>query len=306
MGHLHCGPRCLLSALGRRECQDQAVSTLGELWLQPEQPPQEWVKIEWRVNQETTPLRILTVEKNTTIYPSKSPLFGRAVFQPQTLSLRISPVLQNDSGVYTAEFADASGNGTTLCFNVSVPGDADPIVCSCNASNPVSWSTASADTSGACNVTDAGFLWWAVAVSLGLALTVSIALVVICCWRRKRGKDPPAGPIEEALTIYEEVGKAPTIRNPGFLPQNRSGKSAVEGNTIYAVVCATEQEPRHPKEPESCTIYSVIQPRKVSGFWAPHPTLTGSSCSASQSPSLRRKRLDPALMSTAYAEVTAR
>jgi len=32
-----------------------------------------------------------------------------------------------------------------------------------------------------------------VAVSLGLALAISVALVVTCCWWRKRGKDPQRG-----------------------------------------------------------------------------------------------------------------
>lgn len=35
-------------------------------------------------------------------------------------------------------------------------------------------------------------LWWGVAVSLGLALAISVALVT-CYWRRKREKDPPRG-----------------------------------------------------------------------------------------------------------------
>ncbi|XP_009574529.1 PREDICTED: LOW QUALITY PROTEIN: natural killer cell receptor 2B4-like, partial [Fulmarus glacialis] len=177
-----------------------------------------------------------------------------------------------------------------------VHGDTDPTVCRCNASNPVSWSTASTDIAAACRAAAPGLFsivpWWAVAVSLGLALAISVALVVTCYRRRKRGKDPPGGHVEQTLTDYREVGKARTSRDP-----NGTSEATVQGNTIYAVICTKPLGPSHPQEPESCTIYSTVQPtRKVR---LPH-----RSRFAPQSPSLRRKRLDPALVSTAYVEVT--
>ncbi|NWQ86108.1 CD244 protein, partial [Burhinus bistriatus] len=202
----------------------------------------------------------------------------------ETLSLRISPVTTADGGIYSADFEDASGTVTALCFQVSVwepvqqprlearilhqeqgrcnlsllctvpgagnvsyswsctgdplgtlehqpwlhlqvRGDANPTVCGCNASNPVSWSTASTDVAAACHTATAGFYgvipWWAVAVSLVLALAITVALVVTCYWWRKRRKDPPGvalqtppGHIEPTLTIYEEVGKAQTGQEP--------------------------------------------------------------------------------------------
>ncbi|NXX58883.1 CD244 protein, partial [Scopus umbretta] len=183
-------------------------------------------------------------------------------------------------------------------LHLQVHGDADATVCWCNASNPVSWSTASTDASPSPLLPGLSSTvpWWAVAVSLGLALVISAALIVTCSWWRKRGKDPSGGHLEQTLTAYKEVAKAPTGRDP-----NRTSEATVGGNTIYAVVCAkTQQRPSRPQEPESCTIYATVQPiRKVR---LPHRN--PGSHSAPQSPSLKRKRLDPALVSTAYVEVT--
>ncbi|KAF1550969.1 hypothetical protein FQV19_0015991, partial [Eudyptula minor] len=66
---------------------------------------------------------ILTAEKSEVTSLSTGPFSGRAVFQQETLSLRISPVSTADSGVYKAEFEDTSGVFTTLCFRVSVWGE---------------------------------------------------------------------------------------------------------------------------------------------------------------------------------------
>ncbi|XP_052651771.1 natural killer cell receptor 2B4-like isoform X1 [Harpia harpyja] len=288
--------------------------------------------------------RILTVEKYKADLFSNSTFFGRAVFQQETFSLQISLVSTADSGVYEAEFEDTSGTLTTRCFRVSVwepvhslhlethildweqgwcnlslvctvsgagnvsyswscsgdpwgalehqpwlhlqvHGDADPTVCRCNVSNPVSWSTDSTNvTAASCQAVASGHSsiipWWAVAVSLVLALAISIALIVSCYWWRKRAKDPPAGQVEQMLTVYEEVGKAQTGRNP-----NGTSEATVGGNTVYAVICTKMQGPSHPQEPKSYTIYSTVQ-----------PTMKSSS--------LKKKRLDPALVSTAYVEVT--
>ncbi|XP_009474836.1 PREDICTED: natural killer cell receptor 2B4-like [Nipponia nippon] len=283
-------------------------------------------------------------KNNTDVTLSGSPFHGRVDFQQDTLSLRISPVSTADSGVYRADFEDTSGHVTNLCFRVSVwepvrqprlearvlhweqswcnlsldctmpsassisytwscpghplgalehqpwlhlrvRGDADPTVCQCNVSNPVSWSTASTNVSAACGPVPSGLFdivpWWAVAVSLVLALATAVAIVVTCYWWRKRRKVSSEGPDGQMLTVYEEVGKARTSQNC-----NGTSGAIVEGNTIYAVISnKTQQGPVCPQEPESRTIYSTIQPTR-------------------KSPSLRRKRLDPALVSTAYVEVT--
>ncbi|NXF53569.1 CD244 protein, partial [Oceanites oceanicus] len=373
------------SALGPPECREQAVSADGALQLLPEKPPQGWARVEWRVRLDAGyQQRILTAEKNEVAPSSMGPFSGRAVFQQETLSLRISPVSTADRGVYRADFEDASGVVTALCFRVwvwepvrqprlearvlrqergrcnislvctvpgagnvsyswscsgdpagalehrpwlhlQVHGDADPTVCCCNASNPGGWSAASADIAAACRAAAPGLFsivpWWAVAISLGLALATSVALVVTCYWRRKQGKDPPGGHVEQTLTVYKEVDKAQSGQDPTGTSEATTG-----GNTIYAVICSkTQQGPSRPQEPESCTIYSTVQPtRKVrlprcdpspetrvppvcqpgAGFTVPFVhCLTAGSRSAPQSSPLRRKRLDPALVSTAYVEV---
>ncbi|NWU58501.1 SLAF1 protein, partial [Dromas ardeola] len=195
----------------------------------------------------------------------------------ESLSLRISRVSTADSGVYRADFEDAAGVLTPLCFRVrvwepvpqphletrvlqweqdrcnlsllcTVPGadadvsyswsctgdplgalehqprlhlqvlgDADPTVCRCNASNPASWGTASADLAAACRPAAPGLFsivpWWAVAMSLLLALAISVAILVACYrWRnRRKGRlAAPPGRVEQSMTVYEEVGKAQT------------------------------------------------------------------------------------------------
>ncbi|XP_075381058.1 natural killer cell receptor 2B4-like [Mycteria americana] len=329
---------------GPPECREQAVSVNRALQLQPEKPPQGWTKVDWKmILDEHKKQRILTAGKDKNVSYAMGNFSGRAVLQWETLSLRISPVTAADSGVYEADFEDPSGHVTSVCFRVSVwepvrpprlearvlhrergwcnlslvctvpgagdvsyswsctgdplgalehrprlhlqvRGDADPAVCRCNASNPVSGSTASTDIAAACRAVASGLFsivpWWAVAVSLGLALAISVALVVIWYWRRKRGKDPPGGPVEQTLTIYEEVGKPQTSRDP-----NGTSEATVGGNTIYAVISTKTQRASHPQEPQTCTIYSTVQPPR-------------------KSPPLKRKKLDPALVSTAYVEAT--
>ncbi|XP_009862995.1 PREDICTED: natural killer cell receptor 2B4, partial [Apaloderma vittatum] len=198
-------------------------------------------------------IRILTADNKGSVHPTKNTFFGRATFNHSTLSLRISPVSVADSGVYRAETESSTGDVPAVKFCVSV------------------WEHFSIVP------------WWAVAVVIGLVLTVSIILVATCCRRRrKRRREPPEGHAEQMLTVYEEVGKAQTSQAP-----NQSCAATVEGNTVYTVVWPRTQArtPNCPLEPESCTIYSKIQPTK-------------------KSPSLRRKKLDRSLVSTAYLEVT--
>ncbi|XP_061872410.1 natural killer cell receptor 2B4 isoform X1 [Colius striatus] len=329
----------VVSSRGTLKCQEQSVSVNGTLWLQPEEPPKEWVRVEWRVMLDSRPQRILTAENGIVKSPNNS-FHQRVSFEEKTLSLQISPVGTNDSGVYKAEFENREGVFTALCFNVwvwapvqpphlekqillqdqgwcnlslicsvlgagnisynwSCPGDvpephpqlflrvhkdSEPSICGCNASNPVSWSMASTDVVAECRAAASGLssiiTWWAVAVSLGLALAISTALVVTCYCRRTQRQDSP-GHVEQTLTVYEEVGKAQPTQDP-----NGTSDVNMGGNTIYAVVCnRAQQRPRPPQEPQSCTIYSTVQVTR-------------------KSPSLKRKRLDPALVSTAYVEDT--
>ncbi|NXI91369.1 CD244 protein, partial [Psophia crepitans] len=335
------------SALGPQQCRQQPVSAHGTLQLQPEKPPQEWRRVEWRVRLDGgAQYRILAAEKNKPAEVSGVPFSGRAAFQEETLSLRISPVGLADSGNYWTDIEDPSGTFTRRCFLVSVwepvrpprleahilhreqgwcnlslgcsvpsagnvsyqwscsrdrpaaledqpqlqlqvHGDNDPTVCQCNVSNPVSWSAASTGVVAACRGTAPGW-----ALYLGLALAISVALfVTFYCWMKRR-KAPPGGHDEQALTVYEEVGKAQTGRGP-----NGTREATMEGKTIYAAICTKTQGPSCPQEPESHTIYSTVQDTRKARF--PH-----CSRSAQQSPSFRRKRLDPALVSTAYVEVT--
>ncbi|XP_009887823.1 PREDICTED: natural killer cell receptor 2B4, partial [Charadrius vociferus] len=192
-------------------------------------------------------------------------------------------------------------------LQLQVHGDSDPTVCHCNASNPVSWATASTDVTAVCRAATAGLFsiipLWAVAVVL---LLVIAALVAACYWWWKQKKNTPGG-VEQMLTIYEEVGKAQTGQDP---TQNGTSEATVGGNTIYTIITKT-QGPSCPQEPESCTIYSTIQPsRKLVNRVPGSPSqlvhcLTAGSCSAPQASSLKKKRLDPALVSTAYVEVTS-
>ncbi|XP_057257230.1 natural killer cell receptor 2B4-like [Pezoporus wallicus] len=351
-GPMGGGPRCALALLvlapmvtagdrGPVQCEEQAVPANGALELLPKKPLGEWSRVKWRTGVDAGSYQVILVaERSNGTTVCKSPFCGRAVFQEEPLSLRISPVLAADAGLYEAEFEQAGGGVSPRCFRVSVweplgpphveslvlpeargwcnlsllctapgagpvsyswscsgdaagalepgprlhlrlRGDADPIVCCCNVSNPVSWSSANANISAACGAAVAGLssiaLGWAVAA---LVLAVAIALVITCYWQRKRRKNPPEGHIEQTLTVYEEVGTAQTGRD-----QSTTRNEATSGeNTIYAVICKA-QGPSLPQEPESRTIYSSVQPTR-------------------KSPSLRRKRLDPALISTAYAEVT--
>ncbi|KAM6365301.1 natural killer cell receptor 2B4 [Pluvialis apricaria] len=303
---------------GPPKCREEAVSADGALQLLPERPLMGWIRVDWRVTLDTgIQWRILTAEKNKPDQSTNSSFSGRAFFQQDTLSLRIRPVSAADSGEYKAEFEDASGAFTTLCFRVSVwepvrqphletrvlhqeegrcnlsllctvpgagnvtygwscaggpagalehhprlqlqvRGDTGPTVCRCNASNPASWATASTDVAAVCR---------AAAAEPINRLTLT----------------PQTSPAdaEQTLTVYEEVGKAQTGHGP---PQNGTSETTVGGNTIYTVISKTPG-PSCPQEPESCTIYSTIQPSRKSS-------------------SLKKKRLDPALVSTAYVEAT--
>uniref|UniRef100_A0A8B9TKQ1 Ig-like domain-containing protein n=1 Tax=Anas platyrhynchos TaxID=8839 RepID=A0A8B9TKQ1_ANAPL len=318
--------------------QNRAVPAGGELRLLPKEPQQAWVKLEWKVTLDSgTTLIIVRVSKDE-VPDYRNSFSGRATFHPETLSLNISPVTQADSGNYYAGFETASGHTPFQCFQVSVwepigqlhlnaqvlreeqgrcnfslhcsvPGaanvsyswsrdgeplghgnmlqvheDTEPRTYICNASNPVSWRITSIDTATLWSPT----LWWALAMLLVLA--VSLVTFVACwCWRKRR-KDAPPGHVEPSMTVYEEVGKVQAGQD-----LNRNREANVVGNTIYAVVSTKAQGPRHFQEPQSCTIYSTIQPTKKVSFPCPF--------SAPQSPSIRRKKLDPALVCTAYTEV---
>ncbi|NXJ05971.1 CD244 protein, partial [Odontophorus gujanensis] len=174
--------------------------------------------------------------------------------------------------------------------------DVQPGLYVCNVSNPANWKTASVDTDTACTQTGlfGAIPWWAVALLLVLIICTA-GSITYWCWRRK--KDHPAEHAEPSQTIYEEVGRAQTGQEP-----NRNSELHVVGNTVYTTVHPRAQQgPRYPQTPESCTIYSTVQPRTKQ---FPTSTLRADPRSASQSPSFKRKKLDRALVSTAYMEVT--
>ncbi|XP_064330974.1 natural killer cell receptor 2B4-like isoform X2 [Phalacrocorax carbo] len=332
-----CSP---LSALGSPRCREQAVPANRVLELLPEKPPEGWARAEWRVTLGTGhQLRVLTAEKNKDASLPNSSFAGRAAFKQDTLSLRISPVSTADSGVYRLDVENAANSVIgSVCFRVSVwepvrqprlearvshqeqgwcnvslvctvpgagnvsyswfcpgeplgaleqqprldvlvRGDGDPKVCSCNVSNPASWSTASTDPVAACRRPASGLLTLVV-VAVALVLALAISGVVTFCWWRKRGKDPQGEHAEQSLTVYEEVGKTHTAQHP-----NATSEATVGGNTIYAVICPKTQGSSHRQEPQNCTIYTTVQPTR-------------------KSPSLKRKKLDRALVSTAYVETT--
>ncbi|XP_033927120.1 natural killer cell receptor 2B4 isoform X1 [Melopsittacus undulatus] len=322
---------------GPPDCEDRPVSANGILELLPGTPPWEWSRVRWRTGLDAGSYRVILVaERDGAASMRKGPFSGRAVFQQDPLSLRISPVLAADAGLYEAEFEAPGGALSPRCFRVSVweplqpphveslilpeprgwcnlsllctatgagpvsyswscngdavmePGPrlqlrlhagADPIVCRCNVSNAVSWSSADASASAACTGLFSTFPPWAVALAVAVpVLPIAIALLITCSRRRTRQRDPP-GHMEQALTVYEEVGKDQTGR-----AHSTGGNESTSGeSTVYAVICKA-QGPSLQREPESRTIYTSVQPSR-------------------QSPSLRRKRLDPALVSTAYVEV---
>uniref|UniRef100_A0A8C3LNL1 CD244 molecule n=1 Tax=Chrysolophus pictus TaxID=9089 RepID=A0A8C3LNL1_CHRPC len=332
------------SGQGAEGCRDRAVLTGTDLQLLLEEPlPLGWINIEWKVALGTEPRqRILTARKDK-VETANSSLSKRATFHREPLSLQISAVTQADSGKYSADIEKSDGSVLTKCFHVSVwepvgsphletrvlqqdeewcsfqlsctvpgasavsyswsrdreplgnqsvlevPEDVQPGLYVCNVSNLVSWSTASIDTATACTQTGlfGAIPWWAVIVVLVLAVCIA-GSTTYWCWRRRRKDSPaalssPALPehTEPSLTVYEEVGKARTGQEP-----NGNSEAHIVGNTVYAVVNPKGQRPRSPQEPESCTIYSTVQPRM-------------------KSPSFKRKKLDRALVSTAYMEVTA-
>ncbi|XP_010006093.1 PREDICTED: natural killer cell receptor 2B4, partial [Chaetura pelagica] len=324
---------------GFPRCREQPVLALGALELHLESPPQGWETVEWRVYLDAgQKQRILTVEKDKPHGAVKGHFSGRAFFLQGTLTLNISPVSLEDAGEYRAEFFDPPGIVATQCFRVKVwepvpqphletrvllrelghcnlfllctlPGtqhvsyswfcsggpwgalghqpqlnlqveeDVEPTVCQCNVSNPVSWSTSSTDLGATCGT--AGHFSFIPYGVVALILVISIVLIVFFCWWwRKRGKKPPGEDMEQTSTIYAEVGKGRSSRDPDGTSEATRGE-----RTIYASICTEPQGPRHPQEPELSTIYSTVQHSRKSS-------------------SAKKKRLDPALVSTVYTEVT--
>uniref|UniRef100_A0A669QSP5 Ig-like domain-containing protein n=1 Tax=Phasianus colchicus TaxID=9054 RepID=A0A669QSP5_PHACC len=229
--------------------------------------------------------------------PVGSPHLETRVLQQdeERCSLQLSCTVPGASAVSYSWSRDREplGNQSVL----EVPEDVQPGLYVCNVSNPASWSIARIDTATACTQTGlfGAIPWWAVMVVLVLAVCI-VGSTTYWCWRRRR-KDSPAEHTEPSLTVYEEVGKARTGREP-----NGNSEAHIVGNTVYAVVNPKGQRPRSPQKPESCTIYSTVQPRMKQ---PPTPSLRADPHFASQSPSFKRKKLDRALVSTAYMEVTA-
>lgn len=101
---------------GTSGCEDRAVPAGGELWLLPKEPPQTWVMLEWKVTLDSGTLMVIVrVSKDKDPdYRNRFP--GRATFLPETLSLRIRPVTQADSGNYYIHFETPSGLIHSQCL----------------------------------------------------------------------------------------------------------------------------------------------------------------------------------------------
>ncbi|XP_021232367.1 natural killer cell receptor 2B4-like [Numida meleagris] len=333
------------SGQGTGGCTDRAVLAGTDLQLLLEEPlPPDWSDVIWKVDLgAASRQRILTAWKDKVQHTNHS-LGQRATFHREPLSLQISGITQADSGNYSAEIEKSDGSVLRKCFHVSVwdpvgiprletqvlqqeegrcrlqlsctvPGatavsyswshntellgnesvllvheDVQPKLYVCNVSNPVGWSTASIDTATVCSWTGLfdAFPWWAVTLLL-VVVVCTAGSITYWLWRRRKkdhlaARTPPAPSAyaEPPLTVYQEVGRTRTGQEP-----NGNSEAHVVGNTVYAVVQPRgQQRPRCPQEPESCTIYSTVQHR-------------------TKSPSLKRKKLEPALVSTAYMEVTA-
>ncbi|XP_014117378.1 PREDICTED: uncharacterized protein LOC106628771 [Pseudopodoces humilis] len=158
-----------------------------------------------------------------------------------------------------------------------VPEDAEPQICLCNVSNAAGWGAARAPLT--CPGIPGNFgPWIAAAVAVGLILLLAGSG---CCWKRSKNsrEEPPGAPPEQPLTIYAEVGERKPRQDPAG-----SSEAAREGATVYAVVAPrTLEHPRHQEESGNFTVYSTVQ-------FGRRP------------PSTKRKRLDRALVSTAYLE----
>ncbi|KAM6999407.1 natural killer cell receptor 2B4-like [Passerculus sandwichensis] len=164
----------------------------------------------------------------------------------------------------------------------SLPEGADPQICLCNVSNPAGWSTARIALT--CPEISGNFSLWTLLAGVGAgAVGLILLLVGFCCWWRKRRKNSregtPGTAPEQALTVYATVGEKKRRQDPA-----RTGEATQEGATIYAAVTPrTVEHPRYHEEPVNFTIYSTVQFNH------------GPS-------SIKRKRLDRSLVSTAYLE----
>ncbi|XP_023797627.1 uncharacterized protein LOC111939578, partial [Cyanistes caeruleus] len=328
------------STPGSPECRDQAVLTGESLCLEPEQPPWEWTELQWRVKMDSGGReRILTATRTGHVSCANGSFHGRVEFHPGILSLCVSPTLRRDSGTFLAEFGNSSGI-FVRCFRVAVldpvqqprlefrvlardpgwcllsllcsspgnvsyswecpgeppespesspkspelspkspssltrriPEDAEPQICLCNVSNALGWGVARASLT--CPGIPGNFgPWIAAAVAVGLILLLAGS---VCCWKRKKNsrEEPPAAPPEQPLTIYAEVGERKPRQDP-------AGSSEA---TVYALVTPrTLEHPRQQEEAGNFTVYSTVQ-------FGRRPSST------------KRKRLDRALVSTAYLE----
>lgn len=105
----------------------------------PMESLREWASVRWRRGLGAGSYQeILVAERNKPAAIRKSPFSGRAVFQEEPLSLRISPVHAADSGLYEAEFEDPEGGVSPRCFRVSVWGECRGLSALCPASPPAS------------------------------------------------------------------------------------------------------------------------------------------------------------------------
>uniref|UniRef100_A0A8C3K133 CD244 molecule n=1 Tax=Calidris pygmaea TaxID=425635 RepID=A0A8C3K133_9CHAR len=304
------------AGVGRGWCQEQAVAAGGELRLVPEKPPQGWVKVEWRVRLDTGDQhRILTADKSKTPQFSSGPFLGRAFFHPENLSLEIRRVTTADSGLYWAEFEGTTGALTSLFFCVSVWEPlAQPLLktrilhqeqdrCNLSLLCTVPGAT-NVSYSWSCTGGQPGALGHQPQLDLQV-LEVSASTVCLC---------NATNLVNWTMaTINVTAACHPALLS--ILPWWVVAVTLLLALAISVAIVATRYRQRkrrkdppaglspglgwyHHQEPETCTIYSMIQPNR-------RVRLPHCSPSAPQPPSLKRKRLDRALVSTAYVEVTS-
>ncbi|XP_067416397.1 natural killer cell receptor 2B4 [Emydura macquarii macquarii] len=164
-------------------------------------------------------------------------------------------------------------------LQVVINADSSDASFTCKASNQVSWDVNTVDVKTPCSspataptpgvmrqdIFDVVPLWVLV-TGVGVLLLLVLSLIFLCKHRKKKRK---CKDVDQALTIYEEVNDVRTRRN-----SNRTAQSRIVGNTIYAEV--TSNLPM-----TDVTVYAAVQrPR-----------------------SIKKQKIDPALLSTIYMEV---
>nr|XP_042699181.1 natural killer cell receptor 2B4-like isoform X2 [Chrysemys picta bellii] len=334
---------CLLlfSVVHGGGCKEMEVAVIaGEsVQLLPVELLEPWAEMTWEVTLDSgETYGIVTFNKGEPPDHGSSPHFiNRVTFHPENLSLQIDPVKKSDSGLYTLIIDTGGGRENRTKFRVSVfdrvrqpnimvlsahaelgqcnvtlscsvpgadrvtygwsrgtswiPSDWDhqlhghqsllhvvinanssDVFYRCNARNRASWATNTVDVKLLCDSPATDFfqkvpLWAIVAAGLGLLLLLTTLALIFLCKHRKKQRSSKDG--DPPLTIYEEVEDARPRRNA-----NGHAQSRIEGNTIYAEINCSPQV-------GDFTVYASVQ----------------------RPPSVKRKKINPSLISTIYTEV---